>query len=94
MSNILDDEFMISTYLNKEPSVNEVIDNSKAIEKAIQWSADANRVLIIPTCDLDDIEDQWNKFNQMPKKSRRMSDWKSLELFGWTNQDTYVSLPT
>ena len=89
MPNILDDEFMISTYLNKEPSANEVIDNSRAIEQAIQWSADANRVLIIPTGDLDDIEDQWNKFNQMPKKSRRMSDWKSLELFGCTNQDTY-----
>ncbi len=89
MPNILDDEFMISTYLNKEPSSNEIIDNSKAIEQAIQWSADANRVLIIPTGDLDDIEDQWNRFNQMPKKSRRMSDWKSLELFGCTNQDTY-----
>ena len=89
MPNILDDEFMISTYLSKEPSTNEIIDNSRAIEKAIEWSADANRVLIIPTGDLDDIEDQWNKFNQMPKKSRRMSDWKSLELFGCTNQDTY-----
>ena len=91
MPNILDDEFMVSTYLNKdrEPKASEIIDNSRAIEKAIQWSTDANRVLIIPTGDLDDIEDQWNKFNQMPKKSRRISDWKSLELFGCTNQDTY-----
>lgn len=91
MPNILDDEFMISTYLNREkdPKAEEIIDNSRAIEKAIQWSADANRILIIPTGNLDDIEDQWNKFNQMPKKSRRMSDWTSLELFGCTNQDTY-----
>ena len=85
---ILDRGLEISNYIDNKDS-NEPIDLSKEIEAAIEWSIDANRVLIIPTGDINDLEDQWSKFNQMPKQSRRISDWKSLELFGCTNKDTY-----
>ncbi|MCK9198739.1 MAG: hypothetical protein M0P49_03970 [Bacilli bacterium] len=38
---------------------------------------------------LKDLEIEWDQFNSMTKKHRRVSDWKSLELFGMTNQEHY-----
>lgn len=88
--NILADEFRVSKYINHHQSTPGVIeDNSKQIEEAIAWSVDAMRTIIIPTGNLDDLERQWIEFNSMPKKHRRESDWKALELFGMTNQEQY-----
>lgn len=41
---------------------------------------------------LDDLEDNWDQYNSMPKDHRRMSDWKSQELFGMNNKDRYEKL--
>ena len=84
---MINDELMISNYLdNKEE---EIKYKPNAVDDAIEWSADAMRTIIIPTDDLGDLEDQWIKFNEMIKKNRRESDWKSIELFGMTNHQHY-----
>lgn len=65
---------------------------SDRIEKAKEWAQDAIRTIILPTDDLNDLETQWNDFNSMIKKNRRESDWKSIELFGMTNQERYEEI--
>jgi len=87
MPNMLDKEFMVSSYISGSKNLNKI--NASSISDAINWSNDAMRTIIIPTEDLQDLEDQWIKFNSMIKKHRRESDWKSIELFGITNQDHY-----
>ena len=62
------------------------------INSAKQWSVDAVRAIITPTDDLQELEHQWNLFNSMIKKNRRESDWKSIELFGMTNQTHYETI--
>ena len=39
---------------------------------------------------LDELEKEWEEYNSMPKDHKRMSDWKSQELFGKTNQERSV----
>lgn len=89
---ILDDEFLISNYITKKN--NKLHDSAgnvtqDKIEEAILWSSETMIVIIVPTTDLFELENQWIKFNEMHKKQRRESDWKSIELFGMTNKDHY-----
>lgn len=92
MSDIIyDDEFKVSSYLYRNNVDPPEPDNYKN-QTAEKWSMDANRVIIIPTNNLPDLEDQWIKFNNMIKKHRRESDWKSIELYGCTNQEHYEKL--
>lgn len=94
MSNIIDDEFKVMNYIHRHNDISRmpIVDLSNQIEEAIKWSVNAMRTIIIPTGDLEDLESQWIKFNDMPKKHRRESDWKSLELFGVTNQTNYETM--
>ena len=94
MSNITDEEFKVMNYIHRPNDIKRmpIRDLSNQIEEAIRWSVNAMRTIIIPTTDLEDLEAQWIKFNDMPKKHRRESDWKSLELFGVTNQTNYESM--
>lgn len=87
---ILDNEFIVSSYLKSDEEKDGKFDipDSK-INKAIEWSKNSMRHMIIPTDDIGDLEHQWAEFNTMIKKHRRESDWMSLELFGLTNQDHY-----
>jgi hypothetical protein len=85
-NNIIDDEFHISYYTEKKPKIN---DPSSDIEKALEWCRDSNLHMVIPTADLEHLEKRWIEFNSMSKINRRRSDWKSLEIFGKTNQDIY-----
>lgn len=41
---------------------------------------------------IDELEQEWDDYNSMPKDHRRMSDWKSQELFGMNNKDRYDKL--
>lgn len=60
------------------------------VNDASQWSNKSGRVIITPNIEsLDELETKWIQFNSMIKKHRRESDWKSIELFGCTNQDQY-----
>ena len=88
------DSFLISDYENDpiiKPS-NDQRPEDERIDDAIEWATDAMRTIIIPTDNLDDLEDQWLDFNDMPKKHRRESDWKSIELFGDTNKNRYEKI--
>lgn len=91
MSILEDEKFRVSRYI-KCSSGEVVVDNSNEIEEALAWQRDSMRTIIIPTSNLEDLERQWIEFNSMPKKHRRESDWKSLELFNATNQDQYECL--
>ena len=86
-NNIIDnEEFNISNYLHNKTS------DFDKVTAAMNWSIDANATIIIPTANLIDLENRWINFNSMIKKKRRESDWKSLELFGMTNQEHYDKL--
>lgn len=91
MSILEDEKFRVSRYI-KCSSGEVAVDNSNEIEEALAWQRDSMRTIIIPTSNLEDLERQWIEFNSMPKKHRRESDWKSLELFNVTNQDQYECL--
>ena len=64
------------------------------VEKARNWADDSDRIIIIPTRTLDELEGLWDAYNLMTKKHRRESDWMSLELFGITNLKHYEYLKT
>lgn len=57
----------------------------EAGEKAELWGIMAMRTIIRPRNTEEQLESDWVKFNDMPLKNRRESDWKSLELFKVTN---------
>lgn len=90
MSDILDKEYNISSYINKSID-NKESDYSK-IDRAIKYQESEGSVMIIPTDSIHDLEDQWIKFNSMIKHHRRESDWESLDIFGMTNQEHYELL--
>ena len=82
---ILDDKFDIGEYVDDSKETVA----SKSIDAARKWANDAMRVIILPTNTLEELENDWIAFNSMIKKNRRESDWKSIELFDRTNQDSY-----
>lgn len=64
------------------------------VQRAIEWGKESNRVIIVPTRTLVELESLWDAYNAMIKKHRRESDWKSQELFGVTNLKHYEFLKT
>jgi len=64
------------------------------IEAAKTWGLESMRVIIIPMASEQELDNLWNKWNEMKKQNRRESDWKSLELFGATNKEHYEIMKT
>lgn len=62
------------------------------IENAKQWCKINNLIMIIPCTTLEELEKQWENFNYMIQKHRRISDWESERIFGVTNQKHYIWL--
>lgn len=66
------------------------------LNQAVEYNKSSGRFMIVPMHsgdnDLDTLEKAWEKFNSQHKQLRRESDWKSLELFGITNQEHYEYL--
>lgn len=60
-----------------------------APKQAILWIAETGISMIYPTNTLELLEDLWSGFNSMILKYRRISDWKSQEIFGLTNEEHY-----
>lgn len=87
-------DFSISSYIdNKLKSQIQVPhENRDSVKDAIQWQGDSNIIIISTANNLNELEELWIAFNQMPIRLRRESDWKSLELFGVTNKDHYDHL--
>lgn len=91
------DSPLIESYINLDSA--DSYYNSDAInyttedvEKARNWADDSDRVIILPTRTLNELEGLWDAYNLMIKKHRRESDWMSLELFGITNLKHYEYL--
>lgn len=59
------------------------------VESVRTWSLGANIFIVNKASNLEELESMWSKYNSMIKKHRRVSDWKSLEVFGVNNQDFY-----
>lgn len=66
----------------------------KEINAAKDWALNSMRTIIIPMNSEQELDSLWNKWNEMHKKNRRESDWKSLELFGATNKEHYEIMKT
>lgn len=62
------------------------------VDKAKAWSEEADKIIIVPTRTLAELEELWTSFNMMHKKHCRESDWMSTELFGLTNLKHYEYL--
>lgn len=62
------------------------------ISKAEEYYYDSNNVIIRPRTELEDLELDWSRYNDMSLKRRRFSDDKSIELFGIDNQTHYEFL--
>lgn len=85
MGYVNSDNLSISSYLDKpeKPNPN---------DEAFDWMEKTGYYIITDTDDLDELENDWINFNGMIKKWRMVSDWKSIELFGCTNQEHYEKL--
>ena len=59
---------------------------------AMKWRQQTGIELIYPEPDRSLLNDLWDNWNQMPNNLKRVSDQKSLELFGLTNQKHYQKL--
>lgn len=87
---IFDSRFNISSYVKNIDKIKDTkSDDGYPIKDALSWSEDSFKAIITPTKDLEELELRWIKYNEMPKIHRRESDWKSIELFGMTNQEHY-----
>lgn len=53
------------------------------------WSLNSGIYIITPCDNLDDLNDLYNKFSNMPKILKRMSDWKLMESIGCNNETFY-----
>lgn len=80
---------IMNTYYNQEPKADYTED---AVKQAAEWGKQYNRVIIIPTRNLVDLETLWDAYQHMILKHRRESDWKSIELFGMSNLNHYQLL--
>lgn len=91
----LTDKFKIGTYIDDHPKRHIALDmtnNDERVKEAIRWSTEHGLPIIIPAASMRDLENQWIDFNSMTKTNRRISDWKSIELFGFTNTDRYYTM--
>lgn len=65
---------------------------SADVDKARLWAQESDRVIILPTRTLQELEELWDAYNAMIKKHRRESDWYSFEVFGISNLTHYEYL--
>lgn len=65
---------------------------ASAKDAAEKWSTDSMYAIIKPRDNLEQLEIDWIKYNDMIDKRRRISDSKSIELFGIDNQTHYEFL--
>ena len=77
---------------NSEEEVRAEEQYQAAIVVAKDWSDKSMMFIITPQDTMIQLEELWNKWNQMHLKHRRDSDMKSIELFNMTNKDHYEKL--
>ena len=71
------------------------IDNlDNKMEEAEQYMKDQGYILLIPALipNLDILENYWDAYKTMVMRHQRMADWKTMELFGLTNEQIYIAM--
>lgn len=79
------EDLYISDYINELLSINEDYKE----KETNRFEDDTNMFIINNSDNLNDLENEWEEYNSMPKDQRRMSDWKSEELYGSNNKERY-----
>lgn len=60
---------------------------------AKKYARESNYVIIIPTDNLEELEELWNKFlSTMTIRQQRLCDDRSIQIYGMTNQQHYEAL--
>ena len=57
-----------------------------------QWILENGIELVHQTPTKQEMEEIWNRWQKMSKKKQKISDKKSIELFGMTNEQHHVVL--
>ena len=57
-----------------------------------QWIQENGIELVHQTSTKQEMEEIWNRWQKMSKKKQKISDQKSIELFGMTNEQHHVVL--
>ena len=57
-----------------------------------QWIQENGIELVHQTPTKQEMEEIWNRWQKMSKKKQKISDKKSIELFGMTNEQHHVVL--
>ena len=57
-----------------------------------QWILENGIELVHQTSTKQEMEEIWNRWQKMSKKKQKISDQKSIELFGMTNEQHHVVL--
>lgn len=71
------------------------IDNlDQKMEIGDQYMKDTGYILLIPSNipNLDILEKYWDAYKTMVIRHQRMADWMTVELFGLTNEQIYISM--
>lgn len=69
-------------------------DVERKMEIGDQYMKDTGYILLIPSNipNLDVLEQYWDSYKTMVIRHQRMADWKTVELFGLTNEQIYIGL--
>ena len=57
-----------------------------------QWILENGIELVHQTPTKQEMEEIWNRWQKMSKKKQKISDKKSIELFGMTNEQHHIVL--
>lgn len=87
-------EFRLSDYIKvpRSEEYNYPLSSNVKVELAKEWERDSMKSIIYPVATLEELEELWKNFELMTVTFRRISDTKSVELFGITNQEHYEKL--
>ena len=66
--------------------------NDYAQTLAQQWQDENGLWIVRPTEDKSQLEEIWRNWQDMPPQDKRLSDEKSIELFGMDNTSHYEIL--
>lgn len=98
MTDIYNNDLNIANYIDMHPinqnpnAAVESIFNIDKINAAKQWIIDSNLALMLPTSHLEQLENDWEKYNALSHENKKKADWKAIELFGVDNEQIYYYL--
>ena len=61
-------------------------------QMAYEWTMENGIDMVYPTNTKDELEELWRNWNELSPQEKRLSDEKSMELFGMDNGSHYEIL--